>query len=324
MNAKPLVLATMLLATGLGSTQAAQAARTTKASITKLTVSNTKVTVRGRVRLPKNTARMRRRTRVLVTLTSATGKVERFKKVRIDAKRRFNAGGTTTLTGSLTVAIRVTIGGKKSGKVVKRKITVVPLPPAGPLSGTLKLDAGEAPAGRPPRGTWFQMLFPGGGPLQNSSSSGANKNYTPLAPGTDGGLRLDAYQRPPTPAFAGGDALANRIIQPTSFFNVDFSVVTSPTDPQLGVFDPPPEIKQADGKLSGQVTAWAAQWNNQSFNQGTPKPDGTTPPPTTPVSGTYEASKRKFTLDWRSLIVGGPFNGFTGVWHLEGTFAPAP
>jgi hypothetical protein len=28
-------------------------------------------------------------------------------------------------------------------------------------------------------------------------------------------------------------------------------------------------------------------------------------------------------LTWKSLIVGGQFNGFTGYWHLEGTFVPA-
>src|SRR4051794_36460481 len=52
-------------------------------------------------------------------------------------------------------------------------------------------------------------------------------------------------------------------------------------------------------------------------------PDGTLPPPTTALAGTYDPSSRKFTLDWKSRIVGGPFNGFTGVWHLAGTFVSA-
>ena len=36
--------------------------------------------------------------------------------------------------------------------------------------------------------------------------------------------------------------------------------------------------------------------------------------------GTYDAKTGKFVLEWTSLIQGGPFNQFTGVWHLEGTF----
>jgi hypothetical protein len=27
-------------------------------------------------------------------------------------------------------------------------------------------------------------------------------------------------------------------------------------------------------------------------------------------------------MEWTSTISGGPFDGFTGLWHLEGTFAP--
>ena len=84
-----------------------------------------------------------------------------------------------------------------------------------------------------------------------------------------------------------------------------------------------PAITALHGALSGQLTAWNAQWNGQSFNQGTPKPDGTLPTPTTKLSGTYNATTRAFTLTWKSRIVGGPFNGFTGSWHLAGTFVPA-
>ncbi|SIJ25377.1 Uncharacterised protein [Mycobacteroides abscessus subsp. abscessus] len=97
--------------------------------------------------------------------------------------------------------------------------------------------------------------------------------------------------------------------------------------------------------ISADLSAWAASWNRQEFNQGAPKPkakeqaqipgearakqvwefvagrwvghdsvDGESPKAT----GTYDKDTKKFTLDWTSLIVGGPFNSFTGVWHLEG------
>jgi hypothetical protein len=39
------------------------------------------------------------------------------------------------------------------------------------------------------------------------------------------------------------------------------------------------------------------------------------------LSGTYNAKTGAYTIDWSSQIIGGPFDGFTGVWHLEGTFA---
>jgi len=42
-----------------------------------------------------------------------------------------------------------------------------------------------------------------------------------------------------------------------------------------------------------------------------------------PLTGTYNAKSRAFVITWTSQIVGGPFNGFTGSWHLAGKFAPA-
>jgi hypothetical protein len=39
---------------------------------------------------------------------------------------------------------------------------------------------------------------------------------------------------------------------------------------------------------------------------------------TRPVTGTYDAKTKTFTITWYSAIVGGPFNGFTGYWHLQG------
>src|SRR3954447_4853432 len=257
-----LLIALALLTAALGA-QDAQAARVAKATISGVSVGGSKVAVRGRVKLPRNTARQRRQTRVLITLTSADHKVERYKKLKINRRRVFKSSRITRLTGSLTLSVRVTIGGRRSGRVVTRKVKVTPPPLSGPLKGTFKLDAGSADSGKSATGTWFQMLQSNGSPLQNFSSPSANKDFTPLSPGTDGGLRTDVYQQAPSPAFAGGNsgnALARRIIKPVSFFNTDFSIVTAPNDPQVGAPDPLPEIKLDSGKLSGQVTAWAAQW----------------------------------------------------------------
>ena len=61
-------------------------------------------------------------------------------------------------------------------------------------------------------------------------------------------------------------------------------------------------------------------WNGQQFNQGAPKPDGSSPGITVAPKGTYDPATGKYVLEWASQIVGGPFDGYTGVWHLEGTF----
>jgi hypothetical protein len=197
-----------------------------------------------------------------------------------------------------------------------------------PLIGTFKLTAG-ANAGSGVKGSYFRMIQPNGtianGPfVANGNSKAKDKTYTLLAPGTDGGFTTGEYQPEPTPAFdSKGNSLAKLIIKPTAFFGVLFGADTASVDPQTGLAVPLPSITvDGAGNLSGNLSAWGASWNNQEFNQGSPKPDGTTPGLTAGPTGTYNATTKAYTLDWTSLIVGGPFNGFTGEWHLTGTFAP--
>ncbi len=343
---------------------AAVAAPAAKVTVSKVSVKGVKVTVTGRVRLPRDTAAIRHRTRVALTLANAKGKKESF-SAKLDAKRRFSATKTTKLTGALGLTLVVKIGGKASGKRLVKAVSVTapakggsgtagagttttggstpaggapaspgpvaPVASGTPLVGLFRLDPGAQSASGALSGTYFQML--GGAsesPLPNNDSTALDKNYTLLRPGTDGGLRTDVYQPAPSPAFAGtiggrptGNALANRIVQPQTFFQIDFSIVSGAVDAQTGQADPLPQISVQDGKLTGQTTAWDAQWNGLSFNQGSPKPDGTSPGHTQPVSGTYDATTGHFVLQWKSLIVGGPFDGYTGGWHLEGTFVPA-
>ena len=347
-----------------------------KVAAIELTTSEQRLFLSGRVTLPRGTAL--KRARVAFTLTDAKRKREQF-SATLDAKRAFKLTRATKLTGKLTLAARVTIGGKPSGKVVNRTLTVkaatrrtgtpgggtpttpggsgtptapggggttpVPVPEgATPLRGVFKLDAGRQAISGRLSGSWFRMLAAAdASPLPNGDSPFLDTTYTPLRPGSDGGLSTVAYQPPPSPAFARrnpdgsptGDALADRVTQPQTFFGVHFSIVSDATDPQTGQADPLPAIAVKDGKLSGQVTAWAAQWNGQSFNQGAPKPDGSYAglPGTTPaldrkggtvaLTGTYDAASGRYTLDWQSLIIGGPFDSYSGRWHLEGTFVPA-
>lgn len=193
------------------------------------------------------------------------------------------------------------------------------------LVGTFALTPGACQSGAA-SGTYFRMVQPSGtvanGPfVSNGGSTCADKTYTLLAPGFDGGLVTGGYQPAPSPAFDGaGNSLSNRIVAPTVFFGVKFSISTDPKDRQSGASVTAPAIQVESGKLTGDLRAWEATWNKQDFNQGSPKPDGSTPNLTTPVRGTYDAATGAFVLEWTSTIVGGPFNEFTGSWHLAGTF----
>ena len=196
------------------------------------------------------------------------------------------------------------------------------------LVGTFALTPGTCPSGGA-SGTYFRMVQPSGtvanGPfVSNGDSTCGDKTYTLLAPGSDGGAVSGGYQPAPSPAFDGqGNSLASRIVVPAVFFGVRFGLSTDPKDRQTGASVTPLAV-QADsaGKLSGDLRAWEATWNKQDFNQGSPKPDGSTPKLTTPAHGTYDATTGAFVLEWTSTIVGGPFNEFTGSWHLTGTFRP--
>ncbi|MCU1499109.1 MAG: hypothetical protein JWM47_3062 [Acidimicrobiales bacterium] len=226
----------------------------------------------------------------------------------------------------------------------------------GELVGLFRLTPGAA-SGDKITGTWFRMLQPGGdaqhGPyMKNADSPAAGGEATLLAPGTSGGLRSAGYQSQPAPAFDGtGNSLADAITLPTRFFGVKFSISTNKVDPQTQTEVPPPTIRLKDGKLTADLTSWAASWNNQQFNQGAPKPVVSTgakapgqeqaervwdwvaqryleaAPKSTSTgkgaTGTFDLKARTFVLEWTSYIDGGPFNGFTGLWHLEGTFEPS-
>lgn len=195
------------------------------------------------------------------------------------------------------------------------------------LVGTFGITAGSCNGGQV-SGSYFRMILQGGnagGPfLSNSDSTCSDQSYTPMGPGTDGGLATGRYQPQPSPAFDGsGNSLARRIITPAKFYGVGYSASTQPTDPQTEKGVPAPQITLSGTTLSGSVQAVSVSWNNQYFNQGSPKPDGTSPGDTTPVTGTYDPATGSYTLQWTSQVVGGPFNGFSGLWHLTGRFVPA-
>jgi hypothetical protein len=146
------------------------------------------------------------------------------------------------------------------------------------LKGLLRVDAAQC-ADRV-AGSWFRMIQPGGGPdgpyVQNSDSTCADQTYSPLAPGKDGGLSTAGYQPQPEPPYdAGGNGMADRIVQPQGFFGVKFAAATNEKDPQTGMAVPLPKVTHdGSGKLGGDLRAFAAAYQSQHFNQGAPKPAG--------------------------------------------------
>ena len=224
------------------------------------------------------------------------------------------------------------------------------------LVGLFRLTPG-AGDGDQLTGSWFKMLQPGANPstgpyMLNADSTADGGQATLLVPGTAGGFRAGGYQSQPFVAFdSDGNSTADAITTPTMFFGVKFSISTNPVDPQTQTKVAPPTVELKDGTLIADMSSWAASWNNQNFNQGSPKPVQSTeakapgqaqaqrvwdwvgkkwlnaaPVPTVTGSGatgTFDAKSGAFVLQWTSLIVGGPFNGFTGIWHLQGVFEPS-
>jgi hypothetical protein len=197
-----------------------------------------------------------------------------------------------------------------------------------PLVGTFTITP-DSCSGGAASGTYLRMVLSGGtnasGPyFSNSDSTCSDNSYTPLAPGSGGGLTTGSYQPQPSPAFdSAGNALASQITAPVAFEGVKFSTATNPVDPQTGLHVPAPSISLNGTALSGNVQSFGVSWNNQEFNQGSPKPDGSTPGNTTPVTGVYNPTTGAYTLQWSSQVVGGPFNGFSAFWNLTGRFVPA-
>ena len=182
----------------------------------------------------------------------------------------------------------------------------------GDLIGTFAIDDAVCDAAEV-SGSYFRMLQPDGNYIPNADSACVDTTYSGLTAGTDGGLVTGTFQMAPDPAFdEAGNALADAIFAPVPFFAVAFAGATDNAEPAV------PTLTATDGVLTGDLSAFTAYYGGGSFNQGAPKPDGTGDAP----MGTIDPETGAYVLDWTSLISGGSFDGFTGVWHFEGTFTP--
>lgn len=227
----------------------------------------------------------------------------------------------STATTPTEAAVTTTAGDTSTSAATTETVPATEPAPSfeGVLVGLFSIDPAVCTDGPVTAGSYFQMVQPGGTPesgpfIPNADSlCTADPTFSALTPGTEGGLLAGSWQQAPNPAFdAAGNGLAAAIFAPVKFFAVDFA---GATDPNEAV----PAILATNGVLTGDLSAFTAYYGAGTFNQGAPKPDGSGQAPT----GTIDAATGAYTLEWTSLIVGGSFDGFTGVWHLEGIFTPA-
>lgn len=190
---------------------------------------------------------------------------------------------------------RALIAGVAVAAAAASAVVAAPAAHADTLKGTFSIGSGS----------YFRMILPSGtasGPfLANGNSTNSDKTITPLS----GSLTSGSYQSQVTAA--------------RTFFGSDFVTSTKATDPQTGSGTSVPTITRNGPSLSGDLSAFGVAWNGQVFNQGAPKPGGGFPGKTSAVTGSINGNT--YTLQWTSQIVGGPFNNFTGLWRLTGTYS---
>lgn len=187
------------------------------------------------------------------------------------------------------------------------------------LHGTFQLAPGKFAKGRA-SGTYFRMLYPNKKQyFPNPDSKASDKTFILGVAGRDGGLRTGTFQSFPGPAFdSKGNARANGILRPGSFTGIRFSVATVRKDPQSGKAVAATSARVSGRRLTVRIPGFTVAWNNQFFNQGAPKPDGSG----AEARGTYDPDTKRFAFEWRSTVKGGAFDRFVGSWHFEGTFKP--
>lgn len=194
-----------------------------------------------------------------------------------------------------TLSRRAVIAGFVATAAAAATVVAAPAANAESLTGTFSIGSGS----------YFRMILPSGtasGPfLANGNSTNSDKTITPIS----GSLTSGSYQ--------------GQVTGPTTFFGSDFVTSTKATDPQTGSATSVPTITRDGSSLSGDLSAFGVAWNGQVFNQGAPKPGGGLPGKTSRATGTINGTS--YSITWTSQIVGGPFNNFTGLWHLTGTYS---
>ena len=186
-------------------------------------------------------------------------------------------------------------------------------------------------------------VYQGGSYFALGSNSPNGNSTVMLEPGPAGGILLGSYQNfvldPDIPAYDpdGPDGpslpgtgygstpvVESDILMPFQFFGNWTYVGTNPVSYQTGNSKSAPTVDvDLSGNLTADMSSWEVMWNGIAFEQG-PRTGTVDAPIPGVATGTYDALTGRYTLDWAALIVGGPFSGVMGYWHLEGVISPVP
>ncbi|MHB8455192.1 MAG: VPLPA-CTERM sorting domain-containing protein [Acidiferrobacterales bacterium] len=205
---------------------------------------------------------------------------------------------------------------------------------ANPLTGTMLINPGIYDVnGNYVSGSYFSF----GGPA-------AGVGLTPTVSPDPGGIVLGSYQNfvlnPNVPhpynwdgkgasagtGYSASPTVLASIVQPFIFAGDATYVGTNPISYQSGnsYAAPTADLSNCVGNsctLSVDLSSWEVMWNGSAFQQG-PRPVNTGP--FVPAVGTYDTGTHAYSLTWTSQISGGPFNGVTGHWHIDGVVSTVP
>lgn len=185
------------------------------------------------------------------------------------------------------------------------------------LVGLFKIDPTDCATAKV-SGSYFRLIYPGGtaeaGPFgEDADSRCADKTYTGVSPGTDGGLRTGAYQPAPDPPFdAAGNSLGGKILGPGKSHGATVVVSTNKRGASGTEYPAPKIVASRRGELTGQVEAWLTDTPGFQYENGP-----------TAITGTYDKKSGAYTIEWTAVTKAGPGAGSTNLWHLEGTFVKA-
>lgn len=73
-----------------------------------------------------------------------------------------------------------------------------------------------------------------------------------------------------------------------------------------------PTASETGGVMTADLSAWTAYWNGTNFGQG-----GI-------ATGTWDSVTGEYSIGWSATVVGGSFDGMTGVWNMTGVAVPVP
>jgi hypothetical protein len=196
-------------------------------------------------------------------------------------------------------------------------------------AGLFKLTAGHCTtATAKPTGSYLIVISAAENKAAKNPRGGcANPDYTPLTPGSDGGLVIGRFQSQPSPVFdARRNSRADRIITPVDFDGFRFGFATTPLDEQDAPAGEPTYPAPAaivtgttlNLDLRSLVVTYAGQPSTsckQSYGVGCWELGSKS------ASGTYDAATHHYEIDW---FAGESFTskGDSIEVHLEGTFVP--